>query len=198
MRAHLTGLALLAALSAADVAAQRTDTHKGATMAFAVGRGTLRLNCDGCGLGREADISAMLRFGWTVSEHLFVAAELMGFEHSRYVDLQTLSVRSVWAGGVALWYPRRFSDAYFKVGAGFSGNKGPFAITGSGDVDITFNRPSLLAGVGADLRIGRTFSLTPFADFVLLMPADHTIPGRTEPVRLSGNVVNFGLALTQH
>jgi hypothetical protein len=198
MRVRLTVLALFVTLAAGDAAAQRTSTHKGATMAFAVGRGTLRVNCEGCRDGRRADMSAMARFGWTVTEDLFVAAEVMGFEHATYVDLETISVSSYWAGAVALWYPRPYSEAYFKGGVGFSASNGPFPVANVGSVDITLNRPGFLVGVGADLRMGRSFSVTPFIDFILIAPGEQAVPGRPTPLKVGGNVLNVGIALVQH
>jgi hypothetical protein len=56
----------------------------------------------------------------------------------------------------------------------------------------------VLVGTGADLRIGRTFSVTPFIDFIVILPAERQFGGSGPVVKLGGNVLNFGLALVQH
>lgn len=54
------------------------------------------------------------------------------------------------------------------------------------------------AGVGYDARLGRHFSLTPYATWAVAVNADLPHPVNTSAARYGGQVLLAGVALTVH
>ena len=179
--------------------AQRDETYVGFNFAFGIGRGSMSLKCKGCETTPQADISGQVRVGYTVKENLYAGVELLGFQKAQIVNLETVQASFAFGGGVLLWYPRRYGDAFFKFGAGMSHSSGTFnAGTAQQPTALELNSPTFLGGVGFDIRMGRTFSLTPYIDYFYVVGSDATLGANTAPVTVNSSVLNIGLALTLH
>ena len=179
--------------------AQRDETHRGYNFAFGIGRGSMSLKCKGCETTSQADLSGMVRVGYTIKENLFAGVELLGFQKAQIVNLETVQATFGFGGGALLWYPRRYGDGFLKIGAGWSHSSGTFnAGTAQQPTKLELNTPTLLGGVGFDVRMGRTFSLSPFVDYFYAIGSDATLGANTTPVTVNSSVLNLGLALTYH
>jgi hypothetical protein len=179
--------------------AQRDETYVGYNFAFGIGRGSMSLKCKGCETTAQADLSGLVRVGYTIKENLFAGAEVVGLQKAQIVNLETVQATFVFGGGVVQWYPRRYGDGFLKFGAGWSHSSGTFNVgTAQQPTKLELNTPTVLAGLGFDVRMGRTFSLTPYVDFYYAIGSDATLGANTAPVTVNSSVLNLGVALTYH
>lgn len=191
----VAGLILVALTSTAD--AQRDDVYSGVGVAFGIGRGSMDIQCQGCETSAQADISALFRVTYAVRNNLFVGVEGLGFQKAQIIELKTVDATFAYGGASLLFYPTARGYAFLKLGAGFSHSSGTFNAASGIPTELELNSPTIALGIGADLRIGRTFSLTPYIDYYRPMDRDADLGGGAT-VTLSSAVFNFGLALTYH
>jgi hypothetical protein len=191
----LAGLLFAALPATAD--AQRDEVYRGMSLAFGFGRGSMAIECKGCETSAQADISGLARVGWTLRENVIVAVEGIGFQKAQVIDQRTVDATFTFGGAVLLWYPRRYADFFLKVGGGMSHSSGTFNAQTGIPTELELNSPALLLGVGTDLRIGRTFSVSPFVDYYRPVPRDADLGGGAA-ISITSSTFNFGLALTYH
>lgn len=183
--------------AANTAAAQRDEVYRGTSFAFGIGRGSMSIKCKGCETSDQADISGMGRIAWAWRENLTVGFEALGFQKAQIINLETVNATFVFGGPVLLWYPRQYSDMFLKVGGGMSSSSGTFNAQSSIPTKLELNGPTVLAGVGMDLRFGQRFSLTPYIDYYKPASKDADLGGGAS-VTISSHTLNFGVALTYH
>jgi hypothetical protein len=198
MRQRLWFAGLLVAVCAVNAAAQREETHRGMHLAFTLGRGSMKLECGACETSGQGDISALGRLGWNARENLVLGFEVVGFSKAQIVDNETASASFVSGSAVVLYYPNTYGEGFLKLGAGYSNSEGRFFVSGFGNSDISLGALTFVAGLGYDIRLGRTFSITPHIDYHIAVPGDMKIDGQVSSVQLRSNVLNIGIGLTRH
>jgi hypothetical protein len=154
--AVVVGLMLLA--GSAD--AQRPQTRSGFWIGLGLGWGSYGIACDGCGSEREGAMTAFIKLGGTVSPKLLLGVESAVW--NKEVDGDQLTAGNV--SFTAYYYPKPAGGLFLQGGFGAS------------YVELTgFDMESgvgLVLGVGYDIRIGATTSVTPVANFNWGQPAD--------------------------
>jgi hypothetical protein len=148
-------LALLALLAAAPAAAQRPQARQGFWISGGPSYGSLDLACSGCETDRESGLTMLLAMGGTVRPNLLLGGEIEGWGK----EIAGVDVTVGHVSAVAYWYPRPAGGFFLKGGAGiavYSADAGPLGEEDDSGV-------GLHAGLGYDVRLGRSFSLTPAA-----------------------------------
>jgi hypothetical protein len=189
---------LLVAVFATSAAAQREESHRGLHLGFMLGRGSMKLECGACETSGQGDISALGRIGWNSRENLVVGFEVVGFSKAQIVDGETATASYVSGSAVALFYPNTYGEGFLKLGVGYSNSEGRFFVAGTGNSDISLGALTFVGGLGYDIRLGRTFSITVFADYHIAVPGDMKIDGAVSNAQLKSNVLNIGVGLTLH
>lgn len=173
-------LALVAlTLAAAPAAAQHPQTRDGFWAGVGMGWGSLGLSCDGCeGVDRTGSYSGYFSIGGTLRPNLLLGAELNGWTKSE----GGATVRLGNASAAAYWYPAVQSGLFLKGGMGYSRLSAEDDFGSASDGGW-----GLLMGVGYDLRVARTASLTPVLNYF-----------RGAFDGGSADVVQLGLGVTFH
>lgn len=154
----LAGVITLAALSlATPAAAQHAQTREGFYAGVGLGWGSMGLSCDGCdGVDRTGSYTGYLNLGTAVRPNVLVGAEFNGWTKSE--DGATVRLANVSAA--ATWYPMVQSGLFLKGGAGYSRLSADDGIVSASDGGF-----GVLAGMGYDVRIARTTSITPVLNY---------------------------------
>lgn len=152
--------------------------------------GSVGMECSGCPSDRENGGSGSIRFGGTLSPHWLLGAEIDGWARSESgVDMVLANVALV-----ASWYPSRTGGFFLKFGLGglaYSKDDGSAKRETAGG--------SAIIGIGFDIPIGRTVSLTPFLNSMASSSSKLKINGTEIPlIDINPNLVQFGLALSFH
>lgn len=166
-------------LAPGQAAAQRPQPRDGFWISGGLGYGSLDIGCEGCESDRESGVTALLAMGGSPSRSLLLGAELEGW--SKEVDGVDLTFGHL--SGVAYWYPRAAAGFFLKGGIGvgrLTADAGPLGEESDTGV-------ALHGGLGYDVRVGRTISLTPAAGIFW----SSLEPG-------NANVLHVGLSVTGH
>jgi len=169
---HLSRFSLLTlltgALFAAPLAAQYERGPGGFWLRFGAGYGTANYTCDVCGTGpRIGGITGSLELGGTLNRSLRLGGFVDGWTNGSGGLTQTMST----VGAALYVYPAGTSRFYLKGGVGFStyheseyagyDNFGNYYVS----PPVTGTGWGFTTGVGVDIPIGRSVSLTPFVDY---------------------------------
>ncbi|PZN47979.1 MAG: hypothetical protein DIU65_16775 [Proteobacteria bacterium] len=181
-------IAMSAALPFAAMA-QHEQTRQGFGISFGLGGGSGAVDCSGCDSDRETGASGYLRLGGYVRPDLFVAFESNGFVTSSDGADTTGGFYSV----ALQWYPNAEKGFYLKGNLGFAG------LVEEYDFDeFKVAAAGLGVGVGYDWRLGRNFSLTPYANVIFTGKGDVKFNGSSTGVKASFNLIQIGLGFTWH
>ncbi len=186
---------------AAPVAAQNAPHRDGFWISFGFGAGSAGFECENCGDDRHNSGAGYLRLGGTASDKWIVGGEINGWAKSgEELNFEWEAVIGSILG-TALFYPSA-GNFYLQGGLGFNA----YALEATDDegdsAEFTTSGMAVLLGIGYDIRVARSFSLTPYVSYthgfsseVEVSSGDVTvgIPGELNP-----NVFQFGLGLTWH
>jgi hypothetical protein len=182
--------ALLIALCVSSVAeAQNAPTRQGFGISFGLGTGSAGASCDFCSSERENGLSGYLRLGGHLNPSLLLGAESNGWVHSEDGLDETLGFFT----GVAQWYPNVSTGLYLKGGLGLA----RYTATDGTD-EMTGNALAMNLGLGYDFRMGSSFSLTPYANYLLSTKGELKVNDISSNVNMSTNVFQIGLGVTWH
>jgi len=182
-----TGMLLLSASAQAQSRAQQRD---GLAISFGLGGGSATVTCPGCTTPpRETGASAYLRIGDAITPSLVISGETNGW--AKTINGDDVKMGSLMA--VAQWYPKVTSGFYLQAGAGL----GSYQETGVG-IDDKALGGAFQAGLGYDLRVGRNFSLTPYASYVTMAHADVKSGGASTGATMGSNNMQYGIGFTWH
>ena len=189
---RLTQAAAIVALltfPALAMAQGNPQTRSGFGISFGFGGGTVGTSCDNCTGDRVSGGVGYLRIGGHIRPNLLLAGESNAWVNGDQDVDESLS----FATFVAHWYPRTASGLYLRAGAGVSlyANKVGFTDYASSAGTITF-------GIGYDWRVGKNFSLTPFAHVFGTGPGEMYVDGDPTGATFSNSVIQFGLGFTWH
>lgn len=172
-----------------SVAAQNPQTREGFGISFGLGTGSAGAECDGCSSDRENGLSGYLRLGGYVRPHVFLAFESTGWTFSQDGIDETLGFYM----GVVQWYPNPDRGLFLKGGVGLS----RYLATDGFD-DVTGSGLGLSLGLGYDIRVGKNFSLTPYANFLSSTKSELEVNDVSSGLNVSANLLQIGLGFTWH
>lgn len=193
----LSMLAIAATLVAAPSAwAGHPQERHGFWIGFGGGYGSASASadCDGCGGDREGSVSAFLKLGGTLNEHV-----LLGVESNAWIkdegDNTTLTLGAL--TGTVTVYPQATGGSFLKGGLGTSYVSSDFQ-EGSLSASVSKWGWAFLVGAGYDIRVGRNISLTPCVNYFYGKPGDISLEGVTALPGFKQDVVSFELGITFH
>ncbi len=190
---HRLLLAAVMALSLSSAAlaqgAPRPQTREGFGISFGIGGGSAGSDCDFCSSDRTTALSGYLRLGGHVKQNVFVGFESNGWINSEDGIDEGLGFYSA----VVQWYPNVEQGFYLKGGLGLA----LYNATDGVD-EISGNGLGLNLGVGYDFRVGRNFSLTPYANFLMSTKSELNFNDESTGLNISANLIQFGLGFTWH
>jgi hypothetical protein len=166
-------------------------TRSGFTISFGLGSGSATFDCDGCDTGGQTGGSGYLRIGGAVRPSLIIAGEVNGWTKSQ--DGTTLSVTGL--NAVAQWYPNVTSGFYVLGGIGGGAITAEYDL-GTGILTETQRGVSYQIGAGYDWRVGRNFSLSPYASYLGVNTGDTGYSSGGD--KLNAKVFHVGLGFTWH
>lgn len=160
MRSFGMVLALgLVVTSVAPLAGQtnQSDRRHGFWLSGGAGYGSARMTCSQCEGGDRSDgVSGFLALGGTLSQHW-----LLGFESSAWYKNESGVGVTMGTGTLsARYYPSETGGFFLKGGAGLATWIGT-----DGDRREEHDGFGLLAGLGFDVPVGRSVSLTPTVSY---------------------------------
>ncbi len=177
-------------LSVAPLLGQHPQVRQGFWIGFGFGWGSLGASCSGCGsISREGGADGHLRLGGTLSPHVLLGGDIVGWTKS---DSGTTTT----AGNVtfsAYYYPMVESGLF--VTGGFGGST--YELSNSGN-HASASGFGISLGVGYDIRVARMFSITPIGHFIWGAPGDLQYNGNTIRPGLKTNLFDIGLNATFH
>ena len=171
--------------------AQTAQARQGFWIGFGFGYGGAQVSCDGCGdASRQGGAAVFLKMGGTLSRKLLLGGELNGWGRAEN------------GGGVALgntsaavyFYPATNSGFFIKGGLGFSS----YVSLDSEGTTADGSGWGGLAGLGYDIRVGRSVSLTPVANFYFGQIGDVNSNGAAVLTGANQSVFDIGLGITFH
>jgi len=185
---------LLLSLAAANAAVAQTKAdgtpvrRQGLFFALGLGAGSTGFQCSGCDSTRLSGGSGYLRLGGALSPHWLLGVEIDGWANGDDgVDKALANVALV-----ASWYPSRTGGFFLKFGVGGMGYSAE-----SGSIKAETMGGSGIVGIGYDVRLGRSFSLTPYVNWMASSNSTVKINGVEVPViEINPNLVQVGLALS--
>ncbi len=177
-------------LVAASAYAQYPHRHQGVYATLGLGYGSAKVACDQCGdSSRTGDLTGFFGVGGALSQAILLGVEVTGW--SKVTDSNDNRAAST-VNAVISWYPSAREGLFLKGGVGFG------YLRGDQDTDegiIFFDKAGVgyQVGLGYDLRIQRTLSVTAVATFY---GGDVGDIGSIRNV--SFNVLQFMAAVTFH
>jgi len=185
----LTSVLLAAVIIAAPLHAQGyPQTRSGLTVSFGFGSGSATFDCDGCDTGSQNGGTGYIRLAGTVRPNLIIGGEINGWTKTQ--SGATLSVAGLTA--VAQWYPNVTGGFFVDAGIGTGSITAEYDI-GGGTLTQTQRGVTYQIGAGYDWRVGRNFSLSPYAKYFSVQTGDNT-----NGDKLNSNVFHLGLGFTWH
>ena len=184
-------LALGLLIPAGETFAQRPQTREGFNVSFGFGGGSAGIDCRGCRPSRQSGTVFYLNVGSTINRRLTLGGELNAFaRNSQNEDDRIGSLMAV-----AHFYPAP-AMGFFLIGGG-----GMTSMSLDNRVDlvkVTSTGLGAEIGAGYDVRLGRNFSLTPYAAFVQGFTGIAKLNGVSNYEKVTPNYVQFGLGFTWH
>jgi hypothetical protein len=192
-------LALSLLVSSQLFAQQKPQTREGFTISFGLGGGSAGFDCNGCDSERETGSAGYLRMGGTVRPNLIIGGESNGFYKTKTEGGVDGTFQLSYLTGFAQWYPQPVTGFFVKGGLGF-GLVSVEAIDQATSTSATLESSSvaLSLGAGFDWRLGKNFSLSPYANFIGMAKGDAKINGSSIGEKLGANVFQIGLGFTWH
>lgn len=170
--------------------AQNAPGHQGIHVALGGGVGALTPLCDCESLRRESGSTFMLRIGGAVRSNAVVSGEVNGWVKSQSGARMT----SNWLNLVVQLYPRAAGGFYMKGGVGvaqvrikFGGNPPPILKS----VD-----PGAIVGVGYDVPMTKSVSISPYVDYLYAHASEATYNGTSFHKQMGATLVQYGVALS--
>lgn len=171
--------------------AQRPQTREGFTISFGFGGGSAGIDCRGCETSRQSGTVLYLNVGSTISRRLTLGGELNGFSRSSQNEDDTMA--SLMA--VAHFYPAPAIGFFLIGGAGMT----TMSLDNHVDqVNVTSVGLGAEIGAGYDIRLGRNFSLTPYAAFVQGFAGTAKVNSVSAGEKVTPNYTQIGLGFTWH
>lgn len=188
----VTHLALLIAAAIPVIAAaeQQPQIRQGFGISFGLGGGSAAVDCSICTGDRETGSSGYLRLGGYVRPDLFVAFETNGYTKSA----NGVDTAGGFYSAALQWYPNEEKGFYVK------GNLGVAGVIEEDDFgdEFTVAAVGLGIGTGYDYRLGKNFSLTPYANLIFTAKNEIKFNGSSTGYKASFNLVQIGLGFTWH
>jgi len=188
MRKAFLVFALLGLVTSAAAAQDGGSRRSGFWLNVGLGWGSADWGCDNCiSLDRESGLSGQLALGGTVSDHLLLGVESNGWAGSDvFGGVDDFLIGTF--NAVAYFYPSASGNLFFKGGVGIASWRIRDRLGDEDDIGL-----GLLAGVGYDIPVGRSFSISPVATFQYGTMGDKSgLKGVTQ------NVVSVGATFTLH
>jgi hypothetical protein len=172
--------------------AQKKDgapRREGFWIGVGIGYGSAAISCSSCRSARRLGSQAgTIRLGGTLSNQLLVGGEIDAWDRSESGVTETVGDVSA----VLYFYPTAGGTVFLKAGLGAV----VYNATSSPTVDAEGS--GVTVGAGIDLYVGRTFSLTPYVDFVTAVSGNLKVEGTDTGVRVRPNLIQIGVAATWH
>jgi len=197
MRSAIAAVALALTAASGVMAQSKPQTRDGFTIGFGVGLGSAGISCSGCTTDRENAGSGYLRIGGAVRPNLILAGELEGWDKSFDDQGTTDHVTIGFVTGTALWYPEATGGFYVKGGLGV-GSIEDEVKDPTFTVKLESSGLAISFGLGYDYRVGKNFSLTPYASYVSTVGAKAKVNGSSTGEKLNANLFQVGLGFTWH
>jgi opacity protein-like surface antigen len=195
MRFSLVGAIMLGCFCASSATAQsRPQTRDGFTISVGAGAGSAGSTCDGCDSDRDWAPAGYLRLGGAYRANLILGAEINGWSKTieEQGDKATLTVATI--NAIAQWYPQPTGGFFIDGGLGIGSMRVEFTTPGIPTLSDKTTGLGYQVGAGYDIRLGKNFSLTPYATYFA------TAGGKVKSTdeKLDANVFQIGLGLTWH
>ena len=196
VRKGLVGVLAATVLASAPSAwAGHPQERHGFWIGFGAGYGSASVSadCEDCsGDERQDGVSAFLKLGGTLNQHVLLGVESNGWTKEEEGTRVTLGAFT----GTVTFYPQAEGGFFLKAGAGASYLRSEFS---EGSFTASFDKVgwAVLVGAGYDFRVGRNISLTPCINYHYGKPGDIDIEGEVLP-GFKQNVVSFELGITFH
>jgi hypothetical protein len=171
--------------------AQGHGMRHGFWFGFGFGYGSANVSCDSCGSGpRVGGTSGFLKFGGALNPHLSLGAAADGWTHTSAAVTESLGNLTA----SLYYYPRASSGLFVEGGVGISSyqvNTSPL-VSGTG--------LGLTAGLGYDLPLGPTVSLTPRVAYAYgaVGNLNYSDTGSTLTTGWKQNLLSVGVGVTFH
>jgi hypothetical protein len=163
--------------------------REGFWIGVGLGWGNAGISCSGCSNNdRYSSQAVTLRMGGTMSRHLLLGGEINAWGRSRSGITETVGDMD----GALYFYPSATGGLYFKGGVGivvYDANSSPSVTTNGLGVDV---------GAGIDLYLGRSFSLTPYVNFLTAVGGTVKVGGTDTGFEARPNMVQVGIAAVWH
>jgi hypothetical protein len=178
-------------IPAGETFAQRPQTREGVNIGFGVGGGSAGIDCSGCQTSRQSGTLFYFNVGGTINRQLTLGGELNGFAYSSQNEDDTFASLMM----VAHFYPAPAMGFYLAGGAGLTS----MSLDNHVDlVNVTSTGAGAQIGAGYDIRLGRNFSLTPYASFVQGFAGKARVNDISTSDTVKPNYVQIGLGFTWH
>jgi len=191
----IVGAAFMAALVATPTLAQsKPQTRDGFTISFGLGGGSAGATCEGCDSDRESAPSLYLRLGGALRPNLVLAGEINGWSKTKTEQGVEGQLTIVTINAIAQWYPQTSGGFFISGGVGAGSMGLEVRVPRAATVSDHTNGLGYQAGAGYDIRLGRNFSLTPYATYFATAGGKLDSSGS----KIDGNVFHIGLGFTWH
>lgn len=189
MRSPLIAALAAALLLVSPGRAAAQAEHKGLWLGAGLGVGSARLSCQICQGNRGSGTSGYLRAGATITRQMLVGLEgTVWYKSDGDVDHMLGSLQ-----GVFYFYPQPTSGLYIKTGLGLS----QYSAKDSED-KISSQALSGSIGLGYEVRVSRSMSIVPYANFIGSMSADVRLNNNIAGLGANSSLFQLGIGVTLH
>ena len=179
---------------AAPIGAQApaSSGHSGFHAAIGAGYGSIAFTCNVCSDTRESSTALMLRLGGAVRPDLVLSGEVTGWSNGFSLGTES----ATWINLVAQYYPERTGGFFLKGGVGVATLSSNTISNGAGYLKFETTSVGGVIGIGFDVRLSKSFSLTAYIDLLYATPAhgDPKVNGGRSGTTLGANMIHLGLA----
>lgn len=166
-------------------------TRDGFFFSFGLGAGSAGFECDACGgsFDRENGLSGTIKLGGSLSQTVQLGVATNGWVKSE----NNVDYRLAFLSAILVLYPSSREGFFLQLGLG-----GMSGVVEDPFDEITTIGAAAMLGLGYDIRIGRSVSLTPYVN--LLSGSGNLEVNGFEILdeNFNPNLVQFGLAISTH
>jgi len=194
MRIVIAAASLLALAALPALSQSKPQTRDGFTISFGFGGGTAGTTCDLCDTDRESAPTGYLRIGGALRPNLILAGEANAWTKTKTEQGIEADLTIATVNFLVQWYPQTTGGFFVSGGVGGGSMSLDVKLPSGPTVSDHTNGLGYQAGAGYDIRLGRNFSLTPFATYFATAGGKLDSSGQ----KIDGNVFHVGLGFTWH
>jgi outer membrane autotransporter protein len=193
--------ALLVAGATAGVAQDRAITNQGFTWSIGFSKISLKIDCSlSCATQSTGALGFVGHAGWTLKNNLIAGVEFNLSQKAQDLngDGDNEDVDFKYVGAALQFYPHAYREFFVKGAVGFGKSSTRMEVPTFGERDVDGSGLGFSLGTGIDFHVSKSFSITPYLDYLFGFKGAANLDGAASDVDLTTSAFQWGLKIVVH